>query len=111
MAASVSANHLVSGNVFSKKHDFSLLEKSNDPKPKKKTGRKHVSLSEKSNDIKKQQQQQQQPLRTTNIKTANVKSKVEKLISKMVEFSEMKFLMTPLFYYSGNSLDVSERLI
>ena len=52
-----------------------------------------------------------QPLRTTNIKTANVKSKVEKLISKMVEFSEMKFLMTPLFYYSGNSLDVSERLI
>ena len=28
----------------------------------------------------------------------------------MVEFSEMKFLMTPLFYYSGNSLDVSERL-
>ena len=108
MAASVSANHLVSGNVFSKKHDFSLLEKSNDPKPKKKLD---VSLSEKSNDIKKQQQQQQQPLRTTNIKTANVKSKVEKWISKMVEFSEMKFLMTPLFYYSGNSLDVSQRLI
>ena len=81
------------------------------PNRKKKTGRKHVSLSEKSNDIKKQQQQQQQPLRTRNIKTANVKSKVEKLISKMVEFSEMKFLMTPLFYYSGNSLDVSERLI
>ena len=35
MAASVSANHLVSGNVFSKKHDFSLLEKSNDHKPEK----------------------------------------------------------------------------
>ena len=29
----------------------------------------------------------------------------------MVEFPEMKSLMTPLFYYSGNSLDVSERLI
>lgn len=39
------------------------------------------------------------------------RAKIEKLISKMVEFSEMKSLMTPLFYYSGNSLDVSERLI
>ena len=39
------------------------------------------------------------------------RAKVEKLISKVVEFSEMKSLMTPLFYYSGNSLDVSERLI
>ena len=37
VAASVSVNHLVNDNVFSKKHDFSLLEKSNDPKPEKKT--------------------------------------------------------------------------
>ena len=48
---------------------------------RKKNWKKTGSLSEKSNDIKKQQQQQQ-PLRTKNIKTAIVKSKVEKLISK-----------------------------
>ena len=39
------------------------------------------------------------------------RAKIEKLISNMVETSEMKSLMTPLFDYSGNSLDVSERLI
>jgi len=54
VAASVSANHLVSGNVFSKKHDFSLLEKSNDPKPEK-NWKKHLSVLEKSNDIKKKE--------------------------------------------------------
>ena len=45
---------------------------------RKKTWKKTRSLSEKSNDIKKQQQQQQ-PLWTKNIKTALVKSKNQKI--------------------------------
>ena len=45
---------------------------------RKKKLEKHLSVSEKSNDIKKKKQQQQ-PLRTKNIKTANVKSKNRKI--------------------------------
>lgn len=45
---------------------------------RKKNWKKTRSLSEKSNDIKKQQQQQQ-PLKTKNIKTAIVKSKSRKI--------------------------------
>ena len=79
--------------------------------------KKHVSLSEKSNDMKKkkktrekQEQQQRQPLRTKNIITANVKSKSRKIDFKNGWNLRMKSLMTPLFCYGGNLLDVSERL-
>lgn len=49
---------------------------------RKKTEKKHLSVLEKSNDIKKkkkEKKQQQQPLRTKNIKTANFKSKNQKI--------------------------------